>query len=129
MRAKVNEGVFDSCEYVRAEHISLCLEAEAEAWVNRQARRYQLGDISLSYFGVTTNRVRTYLIPFFGKFSIKDIREGRIQDVRLSLPEHLKASSVREILGSLRTILKEAYARRDIGRIPAIEKLWAKLPK
>jgi hypothetical protein len=78
---------------------------------------------------VTTNRVRTCLIPFFGKFSIRDIREGRIQDVRLSLPEHLKASSVREILGSLRTILKEAYARREIGRIPAIEKLWAKLPK
>ncbi len=67
--------------------------------------------------------LKNYLVPYFGKKSIKDIVEGTIDDFLLELPDHLSPKTRSNILGVLSKIFHEAFRRHDIGRIPDFPKI------
>jgi integrase len=66
---------------------------------------------------------RLYFLPFFGKMSIRDIREAHIEDFKNQLPEHLSPKTVYNILGVFRKLMHDAYRRRDILSMPTFPKI------
>lgn len=79
-----------------------------------------ISELSKSIYNwyITGLWLRRYLVPAFGRLSIRDLREGHIEDFLLSLPRSLSPKTQENILGVLHKILADAHCRRDIGRVP-----------
>lgn len=86
------------------------------------------GHISGSYYKECHFYVERYYIPFFGHLSVRDLREGHLEDFRNQLPEHLSLKTVRNILGILHKLLSDAYRRKDIIVLPAFPTISPKEP-
>lgn len=124
IRSEIDYGDFDPKNYIKRELKALRFDNYAEAWLARQQHRAELGQISLSHLKSTVVWLRRYILraPFRSR-SVKDIREGHIEDFLLSLPGHLSPKTQQNILGVLHKILADAHRRRDIGRVPVFPRI------
>lgn len=120
MRAKEDDHTFDLREYVKVEVKGLQFENYAATWLSRREKEVERGHLSREYLRTTRVYVNRYLIPFFGKRSLRDLQEGSIEDFRDQLPVHLKGKTVYNIMGILQKMLADAHRRRDINRMPAL---------
>jgi integrase len=123
IRTEIRKGTFDVRNYVKRELKVLQFSNYAEAWLTRRQKAVECGDLAREYMRSVRSYVKNYMIPFFKERSIRDINEGWIEDFRLQLPKHLKAKTVANIMGYLRKMLRDAFRRRDIGRVPDFEKV------
>lgn len=118
MRNEIDLGKFDAKDYAPREIRNLRFETYVLSWIERRTRERERRHISKSYLKSIKEYARNYYIPFFGKTSIRDIREAHIEDLRDQLPDHLSAKTVYNILGVLHKLLQDAYRRRDILILP-----------
>lgn len=123
MRNEIDLGKFDPKDYTPQEIRNLRFETYVRAWIERRAKERERRHISKSYLKSMAEYARNYYIPFFGKTSIRDIREAHIEDFRDQLPAHLSAKTVYNILGVLHKLLKDAHRRRDILRFPEFPRI------
>lgn len=119
MRNEIDLGKFDPKDYAPQEIRNLQFEIYVINWIERRTREQERRHISKSYLKSMREYARNYYIPFFGKTSIRDIREAHIEDFRDQLPAHLSAKTVYNILGVLHKLLQDAYRRRDILLMPS----------
>ena len=113
----------------RSELKSLRFDNYVEAWLAKRDTEADKGRLSREYHRSVRSYCRNYLIPFFQNRSIRDIREGHIEDFVAQLPEHLSTKTVFNILGILRKLFYDAHRRRDIARIPYIPKVELDAPR
>ncbi len=124
IRAEMRKGTFDIRNYVQKEIRLLQFENYAEVWLSRRELEQKRGQISQGYFEVMRGWLQKYIIPFFGKKNIREIREGMIDDFRNSLPETLRGKTVHNIMALLHKIFRDAcHKRHDIERVPDFPKV------
>lgn len=129
IRYEIDRGKFDPREYVKVELKSLRFDNYVEAWLEKRDTEADKGRLSREYQRSVRSYCRNYLIPFFQNRSIRDLREGHIEDFVAQLPEHLSTKTVFNILGILRKLFYDAHRRRDIARIPYIPKVELDAPR
>jgi integrase len=122
IRYEIDQGKFDPKEYVKQELKSLLFENYAMEWLKRRESEYQHRLISKSYLKSLKEYTKNYYVPFFGKKSIRDIREGHLEDFKNWLP-CLSTKTIYNIMGGLRKLLMDAYRRRDILVMPQFPKV------
>lgn len=118
MRAKVDEKNFDLREYIRVEVRALIFANYVAAWLDRRESDVERGELSRGYIRSVKIYINRFLLPFFGKWNIRDIHEGLIDDFKRQLPVSLKLKTVYNLMGILRKILADAKRRHDINRLP-----------
>ena len=101
----------------------LAFENYAEAWFQRKEVEFERGHITKGYLGHLKTYISKYFVPFFGTRSIRDIREGQIEDFRNSLPVGLSHKTLANLMGCLHKIFEDAYRRHDILDLPWFPKL------
>lgn len=114
MRAQVDAGTFHPKDWLIK---PMSFQVYLEEWLKKQAKRQEKGEVSYGYLKSITNLSRRHLAPFFGQKNIRDIYEGTIDDFLEQLPD-LSPKMVKNILGVLHKILKDALRRRDISQLP-----------
>jgi integrase len=123
IRHEIDQGKFNPKEYQARELKSLNFINYCKAWLIRQGKRQERGDISAGYFRKIRGYIDNYFVPFFQQKSIRDIREGLLEDFRESLPTNLGLKTVRNILGALNKIFRDAYRRKDIVYLPELPRV------
>ena len=123
IRYEIDQGKFDPKEYIKKEIRSFIFENYIQEWLARREQDYAHRRITLSYLTDIKSYVRRFIIPFFGKMNIRDIRSGNIEDFTRWLPPHLTQKSIRNILGVLHKLFRDAHHRGDILKIPLFPKL------
>ena len=124
IRYDVDRGKgFEPKDFVRREVRGLSFENYVEAWFQRKELEFQRGHITKGYLGHLKTYISKYFVPFFGTRSIRDIREGQIEDFRNNLPVELSHKTVANLMGCLHKIFEDAYRRHDILAIPWFPKL------
>lgn len=121
IRHQISTGQFDAREWVPREIRQLEFAGYAQIWLERMATEH----ISRGWLKQIERITRIFLIPHFGRLSIREIREGHIIDLNRSLPKHYRNKTRKNILNVLRRLLSEALVRRDIvvmPQFPRIEK-------
>lgn len=128
IRHQIGAGKFDPREYLAKEIKSLQFENYVAAWLTRLQSEVERRLISRAYFREIKRYSKGYFIPFFGRMSIRDIRDGHIKDFRNQLPEHLSAKTVTNILGALHKLMAEALDRKDIAVMPKFPRVPKREP-
>jgi integrase len=119
IRHQIGAGKFDPREYVRKEIKGLLFENYIQTWLERRDLELERGHISKAYMREVRRYIRLYFVPFFERKSIRDIREGDLEDFKNSLPTNLANKTIRNILGVLHKIFADAFhKRRDIAYLP-----------
>jgi integrase len=118
MRDEVDRGAFDLRKYVHQALKPLQFDNYATAWIGRQSRRAEQGHITWEYFRKLRGYVHNHLIPSLGRYNVRDLQEGQIEDFWLELPSRLTLKTRHHILAALHKIMADALRRKDIGRIP-----------
>jgi integrase len=129
MRSEVDRNAFDPRLYASQSLKPLQFSNYLQSWLDRQCQRAEKGHISHEYVRKLTSYVRLYLVPCLGRFNIKDINEGHIEDFWLDLPNRLSMRSRQHILVTLQKVLNDALRRRDIGRVPEFPKVEVPEPE
>jgi integrase len=123
IRYEIDHGLFDPKNYVKRELKALLFVNHVDSWLRRQRLRVEAGEIAREYVRSSEVWVRNYLIPFFDKRNIRDIHEGMVEDFLLQLPLRLAKKSRANIANLLHKILRDAFRRHDIARIPDFPKI------
>jgi integrase len=123
IRYEIDQGKFDPKDYVTKKIKSFLFENYIAEWIKRREMEHARRHISKSYLTDIKAYSERFLIPFFGKMNIRDIREAHIEDFLNWLPEKLSTKTVRNILGILHKLLKDAYRRKDILVLPEFPKI------
>jgi len=123
IRHEIDLGTFDPKNYVSTEAKALKFDNYVAAWLERREKELERGHLSRSYIKEIKAYVRRHYQSFFGKMSIREIREAHIEDFKNQLPEHLSPKTVSNILGVLHKLLQDAYRRRDILAMPTFPKV------
>ena len=128
IRHQVGTGKFDPKEYVARDLKNLQFKFYAQAWLERLEAEAERRLISNAYLKELRRYTTTYFVSFFGVANVRDLRDGHIKDFKNSLPEHLSAKTVANILGALHKLLAEARDRRDIAILPRFPKVPKRNP-
>jgi integrase len=128
IRHQIGAGKFDPKEYVAKELKSLQFDHYAAVWLTRMQGEAEQRHISRAYLKEIKRYVKSYFIPHFGRLNIRDMRDGQIIDFKRSLPAHLSAKTVANILGVLHRLLAEAKDRGDIAFVPKFPKVAKRSP-
>lgn len=123
IRHQIGSGKFDPKDYVSRELKALQFEHYARLWLERCQAAADRRRISRAYLKELRRYTVQYFIPFFGRISIRELRDGHIQDFVNSLPDHLSTKTIANILGALHKLLAEASERRDIAVMPRFPRL------
>jgi len=123
IRFEIDQGKFDPKEYIKREHKGFVFENYVQEWLKKRERDYQHQLISKKHLRSLNEYAKNYFIPFFGKMSIRDIRDGHIEDFLSWLPTNLSTKTIYNIMGALRKLLRDAYRRRDILVLPQFPKI------
>jgi integrase len=113
IRYEIDNGTFDPKNYAKKDLKELWFVTYAQKWAERQVAK---GHWSKGYAVAVGYVLKNHLVPFFGNKSIRDIRAAHIEDLLLELKVSPKTQ--KNILGILHKILKDAFTREDIQRIP-----------
>ena len=97
MRSEVDRGSFDCRLYANQSLKPLQFNNYVQAWLERQHRRAEKGLISNEYVRKLESYVRLYLVPGLGRFNLKDLNEGHIEDFCLELPSRLSIRTRKHI--------------------------------
>jgi integrase len=124
IRYEIDNSLFDPKNYTKKDLRELWFVTYAEKWYARQITRGRWAKGSQVQFGYM---LRNHLIPFFGNKSIRDIRAAHIEDFLISLKVAPKTQQ--NILGLLHNIIKDAFIREDIKRIPPFPTISVPDPK
>jgi len=125
IRHEIDLGKFDPRNYVSRELKPLLFANYIQAWIDRRQKDCERLLISRAYLKEIEAYTRRYFVPFFGRFSIRDLKKRHIEDFLHQLPDHLSTKTVRNILGVLRKLLQDAWEREDIAAVP----LFPKIPR
>jgi integrase len=125
---EIDKGTFDPKKYCIKEPDSLRVDKCAMAWLEQRENERKHGYISRSYLIENRDYVRRYFIPFWGSMSIRDIREGHLEDFKNWLPRHLSPKTVANVLGILHKLFKYAFRRGYILLIPEFPKVEQREP-
>jgi len=123
IRYEIDQGKFDPKEYIKKEQKAFAFKNYAQQWLERREKDYQHQLISKKHLRTLKEFVRNYFIPFFGKKSIRDLRDGDIEDFLAWLPSNLSTKTIYNIMGGLRKLLRDAYRRKDILVLPNFPKI------
>lgn len=118
IRYEIDLKKFDPRDFVKRELKSLEFSNYAAVWLARRRLEAERNLISWEYLRKITGFVNNYLIPHFDRRSLRDIIEGQIEDLLISLPRELAPKTVANILGCLKKIFTDAHRRKDILRMP-----------
>ena len=67
--------------------------------------------------------VKKYIVPFFGDADIRHLRAKSIRLFKEWLDDRLAPKTVYNKMGTLKTMLKDAYRDEDIKRVPPFPRL------
>lgn len=123
IRHEIDLRSFDPKNYVAQELKPFFIPNYIHEWVKRREQDCNRRLISRAYLKELKRYVRVYFLPFFGKFSIKDLRKSHLDDFVRWLPENLSAKTMRNIIGVLRKLFQDAYDREDIAAMPLFPKI------
>ena len=130
-RSRKSKGkiTFDPKDYVKGDLKAFQCENYFQAWLERRQKEVDRDHLSRGYLRSVNSYLKIHLIPFFGELNIRELSEGNIEDFRDQLPTHLSPKMVANIIGVLRKILRDAYRRKDIERVPFFPKIEVGDPK
>ena len=123
IRYEVDQGKFDLRNYISKEVRGLRFENYVRSWLERLEARHGRSEVSWGYLQFANGVAKKYFIPLLGGKDIREIREGQIEDFRDALPSSLQPKTVRNVLGLLGKILRDAYRRRDIAYLPEMPRV------
>jgi integrase len=72
---------------------------------------------------------RNHIKAMFGGKSIRDLTKGVIDDAFTALPKHLSTKTKYNIQGVVSKILKDAFDREDIAKVPKMTKIEVADPR
>jgi len=121
IRSEIDAGEFNSKNYVQRELKALRLGNYVTAWLRRQERRLEAGEISHGYMREIRATVKNHLIPHLGSKDIRALNKGHLNDFLATLTVGPK--SKKNILGVLRAIFTDAVDREDLTRVPKFPKV------
>lgn len=128
IRESIDRGIFDPRDFIRKEIKHLQFENYIQTWLERRRQECEHRHLARSYFKDLRGAVHNYFVPFFTGKNLRDIRSGDILDFRNWLPKNLSLKTVRNLLGMLHKVLKDAYDLRDILLLPAFPQIKVKEP-
>jgi integrase len=128
IRESIDKGAFDPRDFVRKEIKHLQFENYVQTWLERRRQECEHQQLAKSYFKDLRGAANNYLTPFFTGKSLRDIRAGDILDFRNWLPKNLNPKTVRNLLGMLHKLLKDAFDLRDILLLPPFPQIKVKEP-
>jgi len=129
IRYEIDQGKFDPANYIKKKIKSFLFENYIQDWIERREIEHAHRHIAKSYLIDIKAYTRRFFVPFFGRMNIRDIREAHIEDFLNWLPIHLSPKTVRNILGILHKLFKDAYRRKDILLMPEFPKVEKVEPK
>ena len=121
IRSEIENHSFNPKNYIKRELKALRLDGYAAAWLRRQERRLEAGEISHGYMRELRATVKNHLIPHLGDKDIRALNKGHIDDFLLELT--VSPKSKKNILGVLRSIFTNAIDRGDLLHVPKFSKV------
>jgi integrase len=128
IRESIDRGQFDPRDFVRKEIKGLVFENYVLSWLDRRRQECERQHLAKSYFKQLKGAVNNYFIPFFRGKNLRDIRAGDLVDFRNWLPKHLNLKTVRNLLGMLHKLFKNAFDWGDILHLPIFPRVQTKEP-
>jgi len=128
IRESIDRGSFDPRDFVRKEIKGLVFENYVAAWLERRRQECERQHLAKSYFKQLRGAAQNYFIPFFKGKNLRDIRAGDIVDFRNWLPRNLNLKTVRNLVGMLHKLFKDAFDLGDILHLPAFPQITTKEP-
>lgn len=129
IRYELDHGLFDPKNYVKRELKGLQWPNYLDAWVERQAARREAGEISREYLRMIRSLTKNHIREMFGNRSIRDLTKGIIDDAFTGLPKHLSTKTKYNIQGIVSKVLKDAFDREDIAKVPKMTKIKVEEPE
>ena len=121
IRSEIDGKEFNPKNYIKRELKALRLDEYARAWLRRQERRLEAGEISHGYMREIWATVKNHLIPHLGTRDIRTLNKGHLDDFLIELTVGPK--SKKNILGVLRAIFTDAVDREDLLKVPKFPKV------
>jgi integrase len=129
IRYEIDHGLFDPKNYVKRELRGLLWANYLDAWVERQGTRQEAREISREYLRMIQSLARNHIREMFGNRSIRDLTKGIIDDAFVKLPKHLSTKTKYNIQGIVSKVLKDAFDREDIAKVPKITRIEVADPR
>jgi integrase len=129
IRYEIDHGLFEPKNYVKRELKALTWPNYLDAWIERQEARREAGEISREYVRMIKSLARNHIRAMFGSRSIRDLNKGVIDDAFVGLPPHLSTKTKYNIRGIISKVLRDAFDRQDIARIPKISRITVADPR
>lgn len=101
---------FDPRQWFALKGHELQFDQYAEKWLEAQENLASYPDIK-SY-------VTRWIVPFFGSTDIREVRKGQIKDFMQELLKHYSPKTVKNILGHLHKMFRDAFDDELILRVP-----------
>lgn len=118
IRQKIEKHNFDPIDYVAKKYQALQFAEYARKWVLKYHEMYKRGEVSKITWASKKNYSESRYIPFFGKYDLRDIRTGNIEDFYFSLPANMQPNTKKSIMKDLRVLFRYAKKRHDIKDVP-----------
>ena len=129
IRYELDHGLFDPKNYVKRELKGLRWDNYLDAWIERQQARQDAGEISREYLRMIRSLARNHIREMFGNRSIRDLTKGIIDDAFVGLPKHLSTKTKYNIQGVVSKVLKDAFDREDIAKVPKMTRVEVADPR
>lgn len=118
IRQRIKKHTFDPADYVAKKYRSMQFSDYVRKWIYRYREMYKRKEVSKITWIAKKNYSESRYIPFFGKYDIRDIRTGDIEDFYFSLSNKLLPNTKKAIMKELRTLFRYAKKRHDIKEMP-----------
>jgi integrase len=129
IRSEIDYQDFDPKNYVKRELKGLRWDNYLDAWIERQAARREAGEISREYLRMIQSLAKNHIREMFGNRSIRDLTKGIIDDAFVNLPKSLSTKTKYNIRGVVAKVLKDAFDREDIAKVPKIASIKVADPR
>jgi integrase len=129
IRSEIDYDDFDPKNYIKRELKGLRWDNYLDAWVERQTKRREAGEISREYLRMIQSLVKHHIREMFRNRSIRDLNKGMIDDAFTALPKHLSTKTKANIQGIVSKVLKDAHDRGDIARVPKMTRVKVADPR
>lgn len=126
---EIDHGLFDPKNYVKRELKGLLWPNYLDAWVVRQEARREAGEISREYLRMIRSLCAHHVRGMFGNRSVRDITKGMLDDALVKLPKHLSTKTKYNVQGIVSKVLKDAFGREDIPKIPKVARIKVPDPR
>jgi integrase len=129
IRSEIDYEDFDPRNYIKQELKGLKWVNYLDAWVERQGVRREAGEISREYLRMIQSLAKNHIREMFGNRSIRGLTKGVIDDAFVKLPKHLSTKTKYNIQGIISKVLKDAFDREDISKMPKMTRVEVADPR